>query len=355
MLVLIDGSNLAYRSLHASFNDLRYYSHLEAASYFLKRLSSYLEFHNLGAGCIIAWDQGIPLHRRNLYPEYKPHSTPVGEVDNRFFSKINLGLEEVSVESTKNNPEFFSEYSKLIKMLHPLMADCNCISVRIPNVEADDIIAYSCFCLPEVEKQIISSDRDLLQLITPYTSVYNFASSNIQGKIFDYEWVENNYEDPDLFREYFLLEKAILGDTSDNIPGIEFIGDKTSKRYVDSIMWNRKNKMSLNESLYHVEKPPRASKKGHENLRLSSDLIKRNLDLMDLYFPIHTQMDMVYLIKKELVSFLNLEIIYDDSLDKLENQMGYEFNKCYSSIDKIFESNCNFNTKEVLKEIRDFV
>ena len=280
MLLLIDGSNLAYRSLHALFRDKGYYSYLEAVPYFLNRLATFVDYHHLLAGVIVAWDKGLPIHRRKLYPDYKPDSKPVGEFDPSLLSNIN---KDSSLEAHRpSNGNLREEYNKLIDLLSTVVVpNCKCISSRVTNTEADDIIAYCCYYLKDIEKQIISSDRDLIQLVDETTSVYNFASSNANSNLYDYEWITENY-DPTWFREHYLMEKAITGDDSDNIPGIEAVGSTTAKKYAVNIIEGRKLGHSINEALYQVERPSRASKKGWETLRQSSDVVKRNMDINQL-------------------------------------------------------------------------
>ena len=354
MLILIDGSNLAHRALHASFSDLGYYSHIEAVPYFLKRLAGIVEYQHLLAGVVVAWDRGLPLHRRELYSEYKPDTSPLGEFDAKLFSKINKDPSLEPHRSIKGREDAVSEYHKLITLLSEIVVPkCNCISIRVTNVEADDIIAYCCYYLKDFEKQVISSDRDLLQLVDETTSVYNFSSPNPNSKLYDYDWIEQTYDEPEWFREAFLIEKAILGDTSDNIPGIESVGDTTAKKYTNSIISHRIQGKSLEEAILAVERPTRASKKGFENLKEGTDIVKRNFDLMDLNLPIYKKLSLVYNIQKEFMYFLNHNIDYYDALDELEMLPDFPFNKCYSQIDKIFESNCNYDMKTILERIRD--
>lgn len=354
MLILVDGSNLSHRAIHASFNDLGYYSALEAVPYFLKRLVSILNYQGLTAGVIVAWDKGLPIHRRELYSEYKPDSSPIGISDPRLLSKINLDPSLDPHRVIKNKKDMLGSYHKLVDILSSVILPCfKCISSRVLNVEADDIIAFVCDKLPDQEKQIVSSDRDLLQLIDPSTSVYNFMSPNKNGNVYDYDWVTENYTDPDYFRISFLIEKAITGDTSDNIRGVEAVGEITAKKYTEIIINNLKTGLSLEESISKVQKPPRASSNGFNNLIEGFEIVKRNLGLMDLFSPIYQNLDMVYNIQKNLVSYLNFNLSYDQAVEKLESIEGLQLNKCYSLVDKIYESNSCYEMTKTLEVLRD--
>lgn len=354
MLLLIDGSNLAYRSLHAFYKDNGYYSYLEAVPYFLDRLATFVNYQQLLAGVVVAWDKGIPLHRRRLYPDYKPDSKPIGEFDPSVLSKINKDPNLEAHRDSNNNEGLKQEYHKFIDILSSVVIPCcNCVSSRVVNTEADDIIAYFCYYLKDIDKQIVSSDRDLLQLLDETTSVYNFASGNSNSNLYDYEWVTENYEDPKWFKEHFLTEKAIIGDTADNIPGIEAVGETTAKKYALNIINNRKLRSSFTESIERVERPNRASNKGWENLKESSEIIKRNIDIMDLHLPIVTKNDMVYAIQKNLSSFINFKMDYYGALEKLNSIEGLDSKKFFLSFDKIFESNCSYEIKPILERLRD--
>ena len=341
---------MAHRSLEAYFRDKGEYSYEGAIPYFLKRLAGTVDYHQNEAGIIIAWDSGIPLHRRELYPEYKPNSKPVGVTEAKYLSQVNIdGTESTGRES------FIKEYQKLVATLHErILPYCNCISIRVDNVEADDIIAFCCFHLKDIEKQIISTDKDLLQLLSETTSVYRFQYSGDTGALHDWDWVCDSYDYVEQFRYAFLIEKAIIGDTSDNIPGIEGIGTKLAKKYAHSVIRNIITyKQSLNEAMYFVERPYRASQKGYNNFRQASDQVKRNIDLMDLYLPIYINLDSVYTIQKNFSTYLNFDIDYEKAMDKLEQVQNFNFNYCFRLIDQIYESNSNYNTKELLVRLRD--
>ena len=97
---------------------------------------------------------------------------------------------------------------------------------EIDNYEADDIIGtFALYCEkdPEFEGLIISSDKDLLQLITEQVHIKLLKQK-------DYI-----YYDPIIFKNDYQIDpiniidlKALMGDSSDNIPGVKGIGEKTA-------------------------------------------------------------------------------------------------------------------------------
>lgn len=92
--------------------------------------------------------------------------------------------------------------------------------------EADDIIGTICRKFPEIEKIVLSGDKDLLQLVNQNTKVY-FLKTGIKEKIlYDEEKVKEKYQG--LTPMQLIDFKALAGDLSDNIPGVKGIGEKTA-------------------------------------------------------------------------------------------------------------------------------
>ena len=104
--------------------------------------------------------------------------------------------------------------------------------VERPDTEGDDLIGKLCQTYPNVHKQIVSGDKDMLQLINPYTSVYRrdknveITHVTFQGHVHvkatrKKEKVQLFFNTPD---EWFLF-RVLTGDPSDNIKGVPGIGD----------------------------------------------------------------------------------------------------------------------------------
>jgi len=107
------------------------------------------------------------------------------------------------------------------------MLECLGIKNIYPGVlEADDVIYWLCkHSLPNDEKVIVSADQDLLQLIDENTSVY----SPIKDIIID----SNNFElHTKVSIDQFIDYKSLMGDKSDNIPGVPGCGPKTARKYI---------------------------------------------------------------------------------------------------------------------------
>ena len=98
--------------------------------------------------------------------------------------------------------------------------------------EADDIVAYICKTT-EGQKVIVSVDKDFLQLVDSKTILYDAIRKK--------EFVLDNFqEDTDYTKSEWLRAKCLLGDKSDNVPGIPRFGKAKVRKWLDG-------KLELNE------------------------------------------------------------------------------------------------------------
>lgn len=104
--------------------------------------------------------------------------------------------------------------------------------LELEGYEADDIIgtlAKEADLDPEYDALIISSDHDLLQLISPQVSM-----KLLQSKGFTY-YNEKTFIDEYKFEPKMIIDlKSLMGDSSDNIPGVKGIGEKTAMNLIQT-------------------------------------------------------------------------------------------------------------------------
>jgi len=159
--------------------------------------------------CIIAFDgKGGSAKRKKMYSEYKENRA-VRTKFNRYEEFEDIQDEQASMRM---------QFQRLIEYL-----DCLPIStIAIDNIEADDSIAYlTTQVFTESERVVIvSSDRDYLQLCNERVNVW----SPIKKKLYTTELVLQEYG---VNAKNFLLYRAVIGDTGDNISGVPGIGAKT--------------------------------------------------------------------------------------------------------------------------------
>jgi DNA polymerase I len=198
-LVLIDGNSLLHRAYHA-YPSLTVKSVPIGAVYgFTRMLLSFIEKIS-PTHMAVAWDVGKIVFRHEEYKEYKA-----------------------------GRPETDKELVDQVDKVRELVRAFNIPQFGINNFEADDIIGTIAEKVSE-KVVIVTGDRDALQLIKgERIVVYMPSMGNKWGPkgdvIFDEKAFEVRYKlKPDQIRDL----KALMGDSSDNIPGVKGVGEKTA-------------------------------------------------------------------------------------------------------------------------------
>jgi DNA polymerase-1 len=205
-LVLIDGHALAYRAYHALPDDLKTSKgELTNAVYgFTSMLLKVLQDEK-PTHIAVTFDKG-PTFRHEVYTEYKAHRAKMPD-------ELRAQMDRVRrVVQTLDIPIYEEE-----------------------GYEADDLLGTLARQAGErgLDTLIVTGDMDLLQLVDEHTRVLTSRWRFSDTVIYDVEGVEERYDglDPDQLVDY----KALMGDKSDNIPGVYGVGEKTAtkllKRY----------------------------------------------------------------------------------------------------------------------------
>jgi DNA polymerase-1 len=152
-----------------------------------------------------AWESGGSQRRRSLDPEYKKGRRP--EKLNRFY--------EDDIPDTDENRK-----RQMMALLSALKNVPIC-QLYVQDCEGDDLIAHLCMGpLREDKKTIMSSDKDMFQLLDERTNAYNMHKKTFVGPA-------EVLEEFRVTSKNFALAKALCGDVSDNVKGIKGIGFKT--------------------------------------------------------------------------------------------------------------------------------
>ncbi|MCA9335182.1 hypothetical protein KC953_03495, partial [Candidatus Saccharibacteria bacterium] len=148
----------------------------------------------------VAWDKPKTniRKRREIYPEYKAGRKPAP-------------------------PDFYEQ----IPLLHELLEAFGWPLYELDDYEADDILgAFADQAHKKgIETVLLTSDLDALQLIGESTKVYALKNGLSNIEEFDVTYFENKYG---INVHQFLDLKALKGDSSDNLPGVPGIGEKTA-------------------------------------------------------------------------------------------------------------------------------
>ena len=196
----------------------------------------------------VAFDVSAPTFRHIMYKEYKGTRKPMTE-----------------------------ELREQVPVIKEVLKAMNILVIEKEGLEADDILGtLSIRCAKEkVDTVILSGDRDLLQLATNTVKIRIPKTSKGNTEVFDYyaKDVEQTYQ---VTPREFIDVKALMGDASDNIPGVPSIGEKTATNIISQYK-------SIENAYAHVDelKPPRASKalkEHYEQAKLSKELATIKLD-----------------------------------------------------------------------------
>ena len=198
-LVVIDGKSIFYRGYYAMPNLSTKEGIPTGGVYGFVALSLEI-ISKLNPDYIaVAWDKkGTSIRRRlKIYSEYKA--------------------------GRKKAPDDFYEQ---IPILHELLEAFNWPLYELDDYEADDIMGTLARLAKEqgIETCLISSDLDMLQLVNDMTTVYAIKSGS-KIEAFDIPYFEDKYG---LKTSQFLDLKSLMGDSSDNIPGVPGVGKKTA-------------------------------------------------------------------------------------------------------------------------------
>ncbi len=199
-LFLIDGNSLAYRAFFALPESIATSTGMPTnaifgfASMLVKILTDYGP-----KATIVVWDAGSS-GRKEVYTEYKAQ------------------------RSTR--PDLLKEQWP---HLEPLVAAFGYRNLKVDGYEADDVIASIAEAAktadPPIEVMVVTGDRDAYQLVDDGVSIMTTSRGITDTRVYDREGVLERYGiPPELVPDFIGLK----GDTSDNIPGVPGIGDKTA-------------------------------------------------------------------------------------------------------------------------------
>src|SRR6478672_8775311 len=252
-LFLIDGNSLAYRAFFAlpesiGTSDGRPTNAIYGLASMLVKIID--EHHPQGV--VVAWDAGWS-GREKTYDLYKAQRKP--------------------------RPDLLREQWP---HLMPLVEAFGYTNVKVDGYEADDVIASLVKQAREagIEVMVVTGDRDAYQLVDEGVRVMSTSRGITETKIYDRAAVEERYGvPPELITDLM----GLRGDTSDNIPGVPGIGEKTATQLLQQFG-------SLEKVLESVDEI--SGKKRKENLVEHADDARMSKQLATLQYEIETGVDL---------------------------------------------------------------
>ena len=134
-------------------------------------------------------------------------------------------------EYKANRPKAPDELVSQIIRTQSVFSDMGVVTLSKSGLEADDIVGAVAEKAPKsIETIIVTGDMDILQLVNERTKVYTLKRGIKESVLYDREGVMQKYDG--IPPEKIADMKALQGDTSDNIPGVEGIGEKTAIKII---------------------------------------------------------------------------------------------------------------------------
>ena len=212
---------------------------------------------------IVCWDgEGGSQKRKQIDKNYKAGRKPV---------RFNRRLIDLSPEESDKNK--YNQQYRLMEYLN----DLPIIQTMIDYIEADDVIAYVAQHekYQDWEKVIVSSDKDFFQLISKDCKLYR----PIQDQLVDYPTLMKEHK---IHPKNFALARSLVGDKSDNLPGVPRVGLKTVAGKFPFLA--DAHQYEVEDIMQHCEGAAKMLKV-HENILENSLLVEKNYKIMQLYSP----------------------------------------------------------------------
>ena len=196
--ILVDGQGLLYRAFYALPQLTTTYGQVVNAIYGFTMILIRLLEEEKPEYIVITFDTPVPTFRHKKFEEYKAHR--------------------------KKMPD---ELISQIPLINEIINNYNIAICSKEGYEADDVIGT---IAREAEKRncdtiIVTGDKDAFQLISPHTKIMTTIKGVTEVKIYDEEEIKRKFG---VGSEKIVDILALKGDSSDNIPGVPGIGEKTA-------------------------------------------------------------------------------------------------------------------------------
>ena len=284
-LVLIDGNSLSFRAFYALPLLSNHAGIHTNAVYGFDMLLEKIIKEEKPNHFLVAFDAGKTTFRHSKYSEYKGGRQ-------------------------KTPPELSEQFPYIRQLLDAYHIK----RYELDNYEADDIIGTLSRQADEedFETIIITGDRDLTQLATDNVTIYYTKKGVTDVDHYTPKFIAEKYNG--LVPKQIIDMKGLMGDTSDNIPGVAGVGEKTAIKLL--------NQFESVEGVYeHIEEV--TAKKLKEKLINSKDdaLMSKDLATINVHSPIEVSLEDTKL------------TLQDDTTEKIELFKKLEFKQLLADID----------------------
>lgn len=274
-LLLIDGNSVTFRAFYALYRQLESFKNPEGlhtnAIYAFKNMLDVLLKEVKPDYALVAFDAGKVTFRNKMYDDYKG-----------------------------GRPKTPTELSEQIPYVQEMLHDLGIKTYELKNYEADDIIG-TFVSLGEkagMKVTVVTGDRDLTQLASKNTTVMVTKSGVSKLEAYTPEHMKKvNGVTP----TEFIDMKALMGDSSDNYPGVEGIGPKTASNLIQ--------KYGSVENLYaHIDDLKKSKRKERLIRDKHNAILGKKLATIDRQAPVKITIDDV---KRQKTDYDKLRQFYE--------------------------------------------
>ncbi len=204
---------------------------------------------------------------------------------------------------------------------------------EIDGYEADDIIGTITkrYESPELEVVIFTGDRDALQLVSPYTKVMITKKGITETETYDLNYLKGKYN---LNPKGIIDLKGLMGDSSDNIPGVPGVGEKTALKLLSQFG-------TLENVFENIDNI--SGKKLNENLRENKETayFSKKLATINVNVPIETDLSNMRIKDYDYIKIRNL--FEDYEFKSLINKIPVKDEKIHFNMPQIQNFNEDSN------------
>ena len=251
MLAIVDGNYLTHRVRH--IKELQRMTNSTGIPTgvvlgWLRSLHGLLVKFPTISSVVVVFDGGKSARRRELFPDYKKKPKSIDPQDQQLFEDAFLQQDIIQ---------------------NSFLWRLGMRSLRFNGVEGDDLIGWILQMTdPLARRMVVSDDKDMIQFVDLETMVYR----PVKDEVIHREQFEQ-FTGFDSIQRY-MLYRAIVGDASDCIPGVNGAGDKTAREALNSVAFETLDQ--FRDSCTRM-KSARIKKIAEQ-----WDIVLRNIELMDV-------------------------------------------------------------------------
>ena len=286
-------------------------------------------YDDTGSG-VLRW-QYYKDYKANRDKNYKLHDPNMSEYDRKLLEFQKYVISKSKEKTSKENDD--DSFARQKPILQSILDELCIRQYEYENVEGDDIISYYVHNKKDNEKVVIvSSDKDLTQLISDTVVVYNPRKKRFITR-------ENAVEEIGVLPENIVLEKMICGDVSDNSKGVKGVGNETLIKLFPQLKTEKLNlKVIIERSKELLEERKQAKKKPLKSLE---NIINGITD--------GSQGDKLYEINEKIID-LSKPLLTDEAINSMNEEHYAPIDTSDRSIKNVYEIVKENKINEILDE-----